>query len=318
MMSTQNYGGIDVGKRNFVIALTSQNKTKTETNNRKGIQYAIAYLKEHQAELVVLESTGGLEIPLAKALYAAGIRVIIVNPRQSSQFAKSRALAKTDIKDAKMLALYAQMLALQTDEVETQLYIPPSAEEELLEALVNRRTQLVEMRAAEKNRLEQVHSSQVASVSALIRHFDGLIKALDKEIDEHSDTHFGGKSELLQRVKGVGGVTSATLIAKLPELGKLSHKRIASLVGVAPHPQESGTLKWQSRCNGGRSEVRKALYMAALVASRFEPRIKAFYQRLCAKGKPFKVAINACMHKLLTILNAMVRDSLREKRSTAM
>ncbi|SOD66119.1 transposase [Alysiella filiformis DSM 16848] len=313
MMSTPitNCGGIDVAKRNFVIGISSlhKTKTKTETNNPKGFNHAIEYLKKHQVQLVVLESTGGLEIPLAKALHGAGIDVIIANPRQTHQFAQSQSLTKTDAKDAKMLAFYAQMMAQRAD-LPTLLYQPPSEAEEVLEALLNRRNQLVDMRTAEKNRLEQVHISQVKSVEQMIAHLTQLIDDLEKQIDDHNQTHFGDKAQLIQKIKGVGTLTSATLLSMLPELGKVSHKKIASLVGVAPHPKQSGTIKFKSRCFGGRAVVRKTLYMATVVAVRFEPRIKAFYQHLLGKGKPYKVAINACMHKLLTILNAMMRDNI--------
>lgn len=310
MMSIQtpNYGGIDIAKRSFVIGTSSSSKTKTESNNAKGFNHAIEYLKKHNVTLVVMESTGGLEVPLAKALHRADIQVIIANPRQTHQFALSQSLTKTDAKDAKMLAFYAQMMAQRSD-LATMIYTPPSEAEEVLEALVNRRNQLVEMRTAEKNRLQQVHESQVQSVNQMIAHLDKLIADLDKQIDDYNNTHFGEKAKLIQQIKGVASTTTATLLSMLPELGKVSNKQIASLVGVAPHPQESGTMKFKSRCFGGRPVVRKALYMAAMVAARFEPRIKAFYKRLCAKGKPYKVAVNACMRKLLIILNAMVRDN---------
>lgn len=144
----------------------------------------------------------------------------------------------------------------------------------------------------------------------MIAHLTQLIDDLEKQIDDHNQTHFGDKAQLIQKIKGVGTLTSATLLSMLPELGKVSHKKIASLVGVAPHPKQSGTIKFKSRCFGGRAVVRKTLYMATVVAVRFEPRIKAFYQHLLGKGKPYKVAINACMHKLLTILNAMMRDNI--------
>lgn len=300
------YCGIDVAKRHFVIGLSTQKRTKTETNNPKGIAHTLDYLRGFNVELVVLESTGGLELPLAKALYHAGFNVVIANPRQTNQFALSLSLAKTDAKDAKMLAFYAQMLASRGD-IAQQLYLPPTPEMERLEALVLRRTQLVEMRSAEKNRLEQVHASQVASVEALIDHFDKLIDALDKDIETQSQ-HFEDITKKFKDIKGIGSQCCATLVSMLPELGKLTHKQIASLVGVAPHPKESGQTKRKSRCFGGRKAVRNALYMSTFVAVRFEPRLKAFYERLRARGKPFKVAINACMRKLLTILNAIVRD----------
>ena len=316
MMSTQyNCAGIDIAKRNFVIAVSSLSKTKTETNNPKGIAHTIEYLKKHNVALVVMESTGGLEIPAAKAIHRAGIAVIIANPRQTHQFAQSQSLTKTDVKDAQMLAFFAQMM-MQKEGWQTMLYQPPTEAEEVLEALVNRRNQLVDMRAAEKNRLHQVHETQVESVKQLIAHFDRLIDELDKQIDDHTHTHFDGKAKVAEQIKGIGSITTATLMAMLPELGRLSHKRIASLVGIAPHPRESGETKFKSRCFGGRSAVRKALYMATVVATRFEPLIRDFYQRLLSKGKPYKVAVTACMRKLLTILNARMRDYFAENGTT--
>ena len=203
-------------------------------------------------------------------------------------------------------------MTAQKEGWQTMLYHPPTEAEEVLEALVNRRNQLVDMRTAEKNRLHQVHETQVKSVKQLIAHFDRLIDELDKQIDEHTHTHFDGKTQVAEQIKGIGSITTATLMAMLPELGRLNHKRLASLVGIAPHPRESGETKFKSRCFGGRSAVRKALYMATVVAVRFEPLIRDFYQRLLSKGKPYKVAVTACMRKLLTILNARMRDYFAE------
>ena len=313
MMSTQNYGGIDIAKKNFVIGITGMAKTKTETNNPTGFEHAIEYLKQHQVDLVVMESTGGLEVPLAKALHHAGLRVVIANPRRTHSYSLSFSLGKTDNKDAKMLADYAQAIEIKGKTVQ-MLYCPRSAEEETLEALVKRRSQLVEMRTAEKNRLTQIHETQKQSVEDLIAHFDALIDALDEQIFQYTDSGFDGKGKIISSIKGVGNTTCAMLIAMLPELGQLSHKKIALLVGVVPPPDQSGDSDGKTGCIGGRKEVRDMLYMAALSASRFEPAIKVFYERLIAKGKPFKVAINACMHKLLRILNARVRDYLQSER----
>ncbi|WP_240640383.1 IS110 family transposase, partial [Neisseria meningitidis] len=237
---------IDIAKRNFVIAVSSLSKTKTETNNPKGIAHTIEYLKKHKVALVVTESTGGLEIPAAKAIRRAGIAVIIANPRQTHQFAQSQPLTKTDAKDAKMPAFFAQMTA-QKEDSQTMPYQPPTEAEEVLEALVNRRNQSADMRTAEKNRLHQVHETQVGSVKQLIAHFDRLIDELDKQIDNHTHTHFDGKAQVAEQIKGIGSITTATLMAMLPELGRLSHKRIASLAGIAPHPRESGETKFKSR-----------------------------------------------------------------------
>lgn len=307
-MNGQIYCGIDVAKRTFVVGLSGRAKTKTFTNNRNDIKQAIAFLNPFNVDLIVLESTGGLEIPLAKALFNAGFRVVIANPRQTHQFAMSKSLAKTDVKDAKMLASYAKMLVLDDEiDVEKMLYTPPTPEMERLEALVARRTQLVEMRTAEKNRLELIHESQKASVKGLIAYFDRLIDELEQAIEQATQA-FDNKIKKFKDIKGVGIITTATLVSMLPELGKLNHKQIASLVGVAPHLKESGEMRWKSRCSGGRQAVRNALYNAANVARQYEPKFKAFYERLRANGKPFKVALNACMRKLLTVINAIIRD----------
>lgn len=327
MMSYVNFGGsythfvgIDVAKKSFVLATSSLPKTKSYDNTVQGIDEAICFINEQQMHctngktLVVLESTGGLEVPLAKALCLAGIDVIVANPRQTHQFAKSQSLTKTDNKDAKMLSFYAKMMA-QRDDLTTLLCHPPSQSQALLMALVNRRSQFVEMRSAKQNRLEQSHFSQVDSIQAHIAYLTEQIDALNKQIkthlDDDNDPNLKQKSNIIQSVKGVGQTTTATLLAMLPELGTISHKQLASLVGVAPHPKQSGETKFKGLCQAGRPEVRKTLYMATLVAIRFDERIKTFYQRLRANGKLFKVAIVACMRKLLTILNAMVRDELK-------
>lgn len=304
-MNAPIYCGIDVAKRNFVIGFSHQKKTKTETNNAKGIQHTLDYLSQFNVALITLEATGGLEIPVAKALTRAGYRVFIANPLKASEFAKSQTRAKTDTKDAVNLAFYGLTCELK-GEVEHQLYVPLTEQEEQLEALVVRRRQLVDMRVAELNRLQQSHETQLDNIQQHIEMLDKLIAELDKDIDDQSK-HFSDKADLISDIKGVGKNCVAVMMSSLPELGKLSSKRIASLVGVIPHPQESGQWKGKPFCYGGRAIVRNALYMAALSAIRFEPVFKAFYARLVAKGKAKKVAIMACMRKLLTIMNALVK-----------
>lgn len=304
-MNDPIYCGIDIAKRNFVIGFSHQKKTKTETNNAKGIQHTLDYLSQFNVALITLEATGGLETPVAKALARAGYRVFIANPLKASEFAKSQTRAKTDAKDALNLAFYGLTCDLK-GEVEHQLYIPLTEQEEQLEALVVRRRQLVDMRVAELNRLQQSHETQLNNITQHIEMLDKLIAELDKDIDDHSQ-HFNDKAELFSDIKGVGKNAVAVVMSHLPELGKLSSKRIASLVGVIPHPHESGEHKGKSFCSGGRAMVRNALYMAVLSAVRFEPVFKAFYGRLIAKGKAKKVALVACMRKLLTIMNALVK-----------
>lgn len=305
-MSNQNYAGIDIAKRNFVIGIRGKDKTKTETNNPKGFAHTVEYLHKHNVSLIVMESTGGLEIPLAKTLHRAGFRVVIANPRMTKKFSESFSPAKTDQLDAKTLAAYAQVLDLR-NMADNILYTPPGEAEEQLEALVKRRSQPVDIRPAEKNRPDQIHESQRQSVTDLIARLDGLTAALDKDIDKHTDT-FGGKGDVLTEVKGIGSTTCATLLSMPPELGTVPHKRIAMPAGVVPPPNQSADTDKKTGRAGGRMAVRNMPYMAALTAGRHEPKIKAFYQRLRARGKPFTVAINACMHKLLRILNARMQD----------
>lgn len=291
-----------------MIGLSNHKKTKTHTNNPKGIAQTLDYLRQvENVALVTLEATGGLEIPLAKALAQAGFRVLIANPQKAASYACSQSSAKTDTKDAINLAFYGQNLDLK-GEAERLLYVPLSEQEEQLQALVVRRRQLVVMRVAELNCLQQSHESQLTSIHHLIDVLDKLIAELDKDIDDHSQ-YFNDKSELIADIKGVGKNTVAVLMSNLPELGKLSGKKIASLVGVIPHPRESGEWKGKSFCAGGRAIVRNALYMAALSASRYEPVFKAFYNRLVARGKAKKVALMACMRKLLTVINALVKHN---------
>ncbi|OOR98222.1 IS110 family transposase, partial [Haemophilus paracuniculus] len=230
---------------------------------------------------------GGLEIPVAKALARAGYRVLIANPQKAAQYARSQNVAKTDAKDALNLAFYGQNLDLK-GEAEGLLYVPLSEAEERLEALVVRRRQLVDMRVAELCRLQQSHETQQPNIQQHIEMLDKLIADLDKDIDNHTENtpDFRDKAALISDIKGVGKNCVAVLMSSLPELGKLSAKRLASLVGVIPHPKESGQWKGKSFCQGGRAIVRNALYMTALSAVRFEPVFKAFYDRLLARGKP--------------------------------
>lgn len=307
MMShpTPIYCGIDVAKRSLVIGLSNQTRTKMETNNPKGIEHTLAYLRRFEIRLITLEATGGLELPVAKALARAGFRVLIANPQKAAAYARSQTFAKTDAKDAMNLAFYGQNLDI-TGEAEKLLCIPLTEQQEALEALVVRRRQLVSMRTAESNRLQQSHESQHDSITQHIAMLDKMIADLDNDIDNQSK-HFDDKATLIRDIKGVGKNGIAVLMSSLPELGKLTGKAISSLVGVIPHPCESGQWKGKSFCSGGREMTRNALYMAALSAVRFEPVFKAFYEFLVARGKPKKVALVACMRKLLTILNALVK-----------
>lgn len=299
------YCGIDIAKRNFVIGFTSKKTTKSMTYNAKGIQQTLDYLAEFKPVLITMEATGGLETELAKALARAGYRVWIANPKKAHDFCRSQTYSKNDHKDAINLAYFGQLCEQQGD-VEHKLYVPLTEAEEQLEALVVRRRQLVDMRAAEKNRLQQSHPSQQENIHQHIAMLDAMIAQFDDQIGDKNDD-FGEKADLFKDIKGVGATTVATLMSQLPELGKLSNKRIASLVGVVPHDNKSGEREKKPYCFGGRAAVRSALYMAALSASQHEPVFRDFYMRLIARGKQAKVALTACMRKLLTIINTLVK-----------
>jgi transposase len=256
--------------------------------------------------LVVLEATGGIELPLVGALAAAGLPVVVVNPRQVREFARATGrLAKTDAIDAQVLARFAEA-------VQPALRPLPDAATQQLSSLVTRRRQVIEMLTAEKNRLRTTAPAVRDHVKEHILWLERSLSDLDRELEQaiHSSDIWRAQDDLLQSAPGVGQVLSTTLLAELPELGTLNRKEIAALVGVAPLNRDSGTLRGRRTVWGGRSQVRAVLYMAALVATRFNPVIRAFYQRLQAAGKPKKVALTACMRKLLTILNAMMRHQI--------
>jgi transposase len=258
-----------------------------------------------RVERIVLEATGGYERLVVTALMVAGLPVVVVNPRQVRDFAKALGkLAKTDRIDAEVLARFAVAVrpALRP--------LPDESEQKLRETLA-RRSQLMGMRTMELNRLQQAHASQVRrDVQAVVSFLDKRLRAIDKELDEliKGSPIWQKKVELLKTVPGIGEQTARTLIADLSELGSCSRQQIAALVGVAPLNRDSGTLRGRRMTWGGRRAVRQALYMATLVASRFNPVIRSHYERLRQAGKKAKVALVACMRKLLTTLNAMLRE----------
>jgi transposase len=258
-------------------------------------------------ELVVMEASGGLEAPVAAQLNAAGLPVAIVNPAQVRQLARAMGLrAKTDAIDAKLIATFGAHVRPRPRPL-------PDPQQQLLLELVTRRRQLVQARVSEQNRLETAQSKQVIKdIKANIDWLGKRIAALDKQIDDliKGSPLWLVKADLLTSVPGIGKGNATMLIAALPELGSLSAKQIAALVGVAPHPNESGSWFGRRRISGGRAPVRALLYMAALSAAHSNPPLKAFYQRLIAAGKPTKVALVAVMRKLLTILNAIIRDQI--------
>ena len=236
------------------------------------------------------------------------MEVAVVNPRQARDFAKSMGvLAKTDKVDAKVLRAFADVIA--GHEKRSQLVRPVLDERRAqLAALVSRRRQLLEMRAAEANRLVMAHKVARKSLAAIIKALDKQLSEIDRDLDQHVREHFHDLSKLLTSAEGIGPVTSNTLVAAVPELGKLDRRAITSLIGLAPLACDSGKRHGGRHVWGGRADVRAVLYMAALTAVRHNPPIRALYQRLIGKGKPKKVALTACMRKLLIILNAMVRD----------
>ena len=298
--------GVDVCKQHLDACLGTLELRVT--NDANGWDELTAKVKDAEVDLVVLEATGGYERGLVCALQGAGITVARVNPRQARDFAKSMGvLAKTDQVDARTLRDFADVLARHKDRAK---YITPMLDQRraALAELMTRRRQLVDMRVAEGNHLEHAGKHAARSIHSVLKTLDRQLASIDHEIDEHMDRHFKDQRTLLDSVKGVGPVTILTLTAALPELGTLGRRQISKLVGVAPLADDSGPRKGKRRIWGGRADVRAVVYMAALVAIRHNPVIKVFHNRLIAAGKPKKVAIVACMRKLLTILNAMLRD----------
>ncbi len=295
--------GIDVAKSTLDLAVRPTGDHWTTSNDDTGIAQAVANLRTLRPRLVVLEATGGFEDTLVAALAAANVPVKVVNPRQARYFAKGIGrLAKTDKIDAHVLAHYAEAVGPDPDPVPDPLV-------EELGALLARRNQVLQMLTAEKNRLatarRAVRARILAHIAWLEQELDDLNRALREQV--HDNPVFQAKDALLRSVPGVGPQVSATLLADLPQLGRLDRKKIAALVGVAPLNCDSGQSRGSRVIWGGRARARANLYMATLVATRCNPVISSYYQRLLAAGKVRKVALVACMHKLLTILNAMVK-----------
>lgn len=306
-MPETTFIGIDIAKQTFEVAFGATGHIETFGNDDAGYDALLAKLADMRVDLIAMEATGGLERNLASTLQAAGFAVAVVNPRQARDFAKSMGfLAKTDRIDAKVLAVFAQVLASGPDR-ERFVRPLPTPEQQALQALVARRRQLVEMLVAERNRLERSHRAARKSIEAMIVAIRAQLHEVEGELAKHIDTHMADVAKLLGSVRGIGPATVAALIADVPELGRLTRRQIAALVGVAPLNRDSGQMRGRRTIHGGRSQVRRALYMATLAAIRFNDVIRRFYDRLVGIGKPKKVAIVACMRKLLTILNAMVR-----------
>ena len=300
--------GIDVAKAHVdVCVLGVASGVQRFANDADGHSALAAALLPLGASLVVMEATGGYEAALACALQASGLPVAVLNPRQARDFARSMGrLAKTDAVDARMLAEMAAVLVHRED---LARFVRPVADEcqQWLAALVTRRRQLLAMLGSERQRLQITPRKLHPSIEAIIAAIKAQLDDLEAQMMDHVREHFSGLDGLLQSTSGIGPVASATLIAQLPELGRLNRREIAALVGVAPMSNDSGNRKGRRRVQGGRFEIRRVLYMATLTAARYNPVIRAFYERLKAAGKLPKVALVACMRKLLTMLNAMVR-----------
>ena len=305
------YVGIDVAKAELVVATRPAAAAWAAPNAAAGVRALVARLAALAPALIVLEATGGYELDAVAALAAAGLPVVVANPRQVRDFARATGqLAKTDRLDADVLALFAERVRPD---------VRPLADEaqHALDALLARPRQLLEMLQAERNRLGQVrgpHARPVKqSLRAHITYLEREVRTTDTELARRvrESPAWREHEDLLRTVPGVGRVTALTLIGELPELGRLTRKQIAKLVGVAPLARDSGTLRGRRPISAGRTSVRAVLYMAALVATKRNPAIRAFYARLVAAGKPKKLALTACMRKLLTILNAMAKTHTR-------
>ena len=303
-MSELVYVGIDVAKSSFEVAVTGQSQTLNLANDEAGHAQLCQVLAPLAPRLILMEATGGYEQDLALALAGAGLRVSVVNPRQARDFARCVGkLAKTDRIDAQALRGFASMLDAQGHEPRALA----DDERRELTALVVRRRQLVAMLVSERQRLGVAHRKAKPSILAIMDAIAAQLHDVDGELKAHVQAHHADLARLLTSVKGVGPTTACTLLAQLPELGQLNGKQITALVGLAPMNRDSGTLRGQRHIFGGRADVRRVLYVAALVGTRFNPVLRAFYAKLLAAGKAKKVALVACMHKLLVILNAIAR-----------
>jgi transposase len=298
--------GIDVSKRHFDVKLPSQAKTLKFASDEAGLKELVGKLAEFRQCLIVLEATGGYERRLVAELASADHRLAVVNPKRVRDFAKAHGqLAKTDPIDAHMLALFGERMQPRESE-------KPSEKQQELQQLVVRRRQVVALHTAESNRLDLATAKLARKgIRQLLSVLEKQLAGLDAEIARliESDDDWKAKDELLQSVPGIGPATSAALLAELPELGQVNRQKIASLVGVAPFPCDSGIKRGLRAIRGGRRTIRCALYMAALTARRFNPALRAFAQRLKTAGKKFKVIMAACIRKLLVILNTMVQKN---------
>lgn len=302
--SSERFIGIDVSKNLLDLADSLTQETWQVANEEAGITGLVDCLTPLKPTLIVLEATGGLEIPLASALYANRLPVVVVNPRQVRDFAKATGkLAKTDALDARVLAHFAAAIRPEVRKIKDD-------ETQELAALVTRRRQLIGMLATEKTRLRQAPKWIRKDIKEHIQSLQKRLSKIDRELSKtiKNSSVWRENDQIIQSIPGAGPVLSISLLAGVPELGVLSRRQIAALVGVAPLNRDSGQFRGRRCIWGGRANVRAALYMAAVSAMRHNPVIRTLYERLIEKGKPFKVAITACMRKLLTILNTMIKN----------
>jgi transposase len=313
-VSDSVFVGIDVSSQTLELASSAEPKTWQVGNDAAGIEQLTAQLTSLQPALVVLEATGGYEFEAACALQASGLAVAVVNPRTARDFARAMgALAKTDALDARMLAAFARVLHQHP---ERERFVKPLADAELqrLQALVLRRRQLVQMITSERQRMRVSHAAARPSIERVIEFLKTELGDSDADVAAHVNVaahvgqHHATLAQALASVPGIGAASVAVLLAQLPELGKLDRRRIAALVGVAPLNRDSGQMRGQRSIWGGRADVRRTLYMATLTAVRHNAPLKAHYERLLAVGKRKKVALVACMRKLLTMLNAIAKN----------
>jgi transposase len=303
-MATSNYVGIDVSKDRLDFAVLGEERVRQVNNSPEGINELIKWMVELKPELIVVEATGGYQRAVVEGLFLAGLAVAVVNPARVRQFARACGLlAKTDKLDARVLAEFGQRVGPRRYEGKSEVG-------KQLSAMLVRRRQLDEMLKAEQNRMRTISQSLRCSVERIIACLKEEKKTLDAQIQQFmaEQESWQEQSEILGSAPGVGMVTTATLLAELPELGKMDRKKIAALVGVAPMNFDSGRKRGYRKTKGGRADVRSVLYMSTLVATRYNPLIRAQYQQLLKRGKVKKVALTACMRKFLTILNAMLRD----------
>jgi len=300
------YVGIDVSQQYLDVAISGSRQVQRMRNDAGGLELLLKQLVKLKPEGIVMEASGGFERRPVAAMQAASLAVSVVNPRQVRDFARSLGrLAKTDAIDAQVLARFAEVLKPELARVSDEA-------EEQLRALEQRRRQLVEMIVAERNRM-RTSPRTAKNIEKHVRWLVGQVKKIEKELQDliASDTGMRSKSAILQSVPGIGPALTFSILGGLPELGQLNRKEIAALVGVAPFNRDSGKLRGKRSVWGGRASIRSALYMAALVGTRCNPVIRALYQRLCALGKPKKVALVAAMRKLLVTINCMVRNQSR-------